>query len=93
MYDCNENDRLELESIQEKILGRIRELNEQDLPLREDTLLENYYALNAEIQNCILHDYSFSPITMGVILGAGIAIALSYYFRIMKKRNKIDKNS
>ena len=93
MYDCNENDRLELESIQEKILGRIRELNEQDLPLREDTLLENYYALNAEIQNCILHDHSFSPITTGVILGAGIAIALSYYFRIMKKRNKIDKNS
>ena len=93
MYDCNENDRVELESIQEKILGRIRELNEQDLPLREDTLLENYYALNAEIQNCILHDHSFSPITMGVILGAGIAIALSYYFRIMKKRNKIDKNS
>ena len=54
MYDCNENDRLELESIQEKILGRIRELNEQDLPLREDTLLENYYALNAEIQNLSL---------------------------------------
>lgn len=93
MYDCSGNDRIELESIQGKILERIRDLREQDLPLREDTVLENYYTLNAQIQNCILHDYSFSPITMGVILGAGIAIALSYYFRIMKKRNKIDKNS
>ena len=93
MYDCSGNDRIELESIQGKILERIRDLREQDLPLREDTVLENYYTLNSQIQNCILHDYSFSPITMGVILGAGIAIALSYYFRIMKKRNKIDKNS
>ena len=57
MYDCNENDRVELVSIQEKILERIRELNDLDLPLREDTVLENYYAINAEIQNCILHDY------------------------------------
>ena len=71
MYDCNENDRVELESIQEKILGRIRELNEQDLPLREDTLLENYYALNAEIQNCILHDHSsvsYTHLTLQTIL-------------------------
>ena len=91
MYDCNENDRLELESMQYMILGRILELNEQDLRLREDTLLENYYALNAEIQNCILHDHSFSPITTGVILGAGIAIILSFYFRIWRKRKQIHR--
>ena len=58
MYECNTKDRIELESIQEKILERIRELNELDLPLREDAILENYYALNAQIQNCILHDLS-----------------------------------
>ena len=89
MYDCNENDRVELVSIQEKILERIRELNDLDLPLREDTVLENYYAINAEIQNCILHDYSFSPITVGIILGAGVAIVLSFYFRIWRKRKQI----
>ena len=91
MYDCNENDRLELESIQEKILERIRELNHQDLPLREDAVLENYYALNAQIQNCILNDYSFSPITMGVVIGAGVAIVLSFYFRIWRKRKQIHR--
>ena len=93
MYECGPDDRGNLESIQQNILERLRELREQDLPLREDSILEDYYKINAQIQDCILNDYSFSPITMGVILGAGIAIALSYYFRIMKKRNKIDKNS
>ena len=91
MYDCSGNDRMQLESIQGKILERIRDLREQDLPLREDTVLENYYTLNAQIQNCILHDYSFSPITMGVILGAGIAIILSFYFRIWRKRKQIHR--
>ena len=92
MYNCSKNDRIELESIQEKILERIRDLNEQDLPLREDTILQSYYALNAQIQNCILHDYSFSPITVGLILGIGVAIGFSFYFRIVKKRNKINRN-
>ena len=90
MYDCGQNDRAELESIQEKILERIRELREYDLPIREDTVLENYYAINAQVQNCILNDYTFSPITMGVILGIGVTICLSYYLRIWKKRKKSD---
>ena len=88
MYDCSQNDRAELESIQQKILERIRELRDHDLPIREDTVLENYYAINAQVQNCILNDYTFSPITMGVILGIGVTICLSYYLRIWKKRKK-----
>ena len=90
MYDCGQNDRVELESIQQKILERIRELRDYDLPIREDTVLENYYAINAQVQNCILNDYTFSPITMGVILGIGVTICLSYYLRIWKKRKKSD---
>ena len=90
MYDCSQNDRAELESIQEKILERIRELRDYDLPIREDTVLENYYAINAQVQNCILNDYTFTPITMGVILGIGVTICLSYYLRIWKKRKKSD---
>jgi len=91
VYECNQNDRLELESIQQKILERIRELQQQDLPLNEDTILENYYSLNAEIQNCILYDYSFSPLTMGIILGIGVAIGLSFYFRIWRKRKQFSR--
>jgi len=90
VYDCGQNDRVELESIQQKILERIRELRDHDLPIREDTVLENYYAINAQVQNCILNDYTFSPITMGVILGIGVTICLSYYLRIWKKRKKSD---
>ena len=92
MYECSPDDRGNLESIQQKILERLRELREQDLPLREDGILEDYYVLNAQIQDCILHDYSFSPITIGVILGIGITVVLSYYFRIRRKRKQNSKS-
>lgn len=92
MYECSPDDRGNLESIQQNILERLRELREQDLPLREDSILQDYYELNAQIQDCILHDYSFSPITMGVILGIGVTVVLGYYFRIWKKRKQNSKS-
>ena len=88
MYECNVNDRQELESIQNEILERIQYLRQRELPLIEDFTLEEYYSLNSEIQNCILNDHTFSPITLGVVAGIGAAICLSYYFRIWKKRKK-----
>jgi len=78
VYDCSPNDRVELESIQQKILERIRDLRDAELPLREDTILENYNILNTEIQNCILNDHSFGSISLGLVFGAGIAVALIY---------------
>ena len=57
MYECTPNNREELEAIQQKILERIRDLRDQDLPLSEDTTLTNYYKMNTEIQNCILTDF------------------------------------
>ena len=92
MYECGPDDRGNLESIQQNILERLRELREQDLPLREDSILEDYYKINAQIQDCILYDYSFSPITMGVILGIGITDLLGYYFRIRRKRKQNSKS-
>jgi hypothetical protein len=92
VYECSPDDRGNLESIQQNILERLRELREQDLPLREDSILQDYYELNAQIQDCILHDYSFSPITMGVILGIGVTVVLGYYFRIWKKRKQNSKS-
>ena len=92
MYECSPDDRGNLESIQQNILERLRELREQDLPLREDGILEDYYILNAQIQDCILHDYSFSPITMGVILGIGITVVLGYYFRIRRRKKQNSKS-
>ena len=92
MYECGPDDRGNLESIQQNILERLRELREQDLPLREDSILEDYYKINAQIQDCILNDYSFSTITMGVILGIGITVVLGYYFRILRKRKQNSKS-
>ena len=92
MYECGPDDRGNLESIQQNILERLRELREQDLPLREDSILEDYYKINAQIQDCILNDYSFSPITMGVFLGIGITVVLGYYFRIRRKRKQNSKS-
>ena len=68
MYECTSNNREELESIQQKILERIRDLRDQDLPLSEDTALTSYYKMNAEIQNCILNDHTFGPTTLGLVI-------------------------
>ena len=86
MYECGPNDRQELELIQGEILERLKYLREKGYSLQEDLTLEHLYLRNSEIQNCILTDYSFDPITIGVLLGLGIAVCLSYYFRIWKKR-------
>ncbi len=88
MYECTSNNREELESIQQKILERIRDLRDQDLPLSEDTALTSYYQMNAEIQNCILNDHTFGPTTLGLVIAAGLIVSLFYYFRIWKKRRK-----
>ena len=88
MYECGINDRKELELIQGEKLERIQYLREKGYSLQEDLTLEHLYLRNTEIQSCILNDYSFNPITIGVLLGLGVAVCLSYYFRIWKKRKK-----
>jgi len=88
MYECGPSDRHELELIQGDILERLQYLREKGYSLKEDLTLEHLYLRNSEIQNCILTDYSFDPITIGLLLGLGIAVCLSYYFRIWKKRQK-----
>ena len=89
MYECGPNVRQDLESIQNQILERLQYLKESGMPLSEDLTLENYYSLNSEIQRCILNDHTFSPITLGIVIGLGIAICVTYYFRIRKRRKKI----
>ena len=88
MYESNPNVREDLESIQNQILERIQYLREKGTPLSEDWALDDYYQLNSEIQRCILNDYTFSPITIGIIAGIGVAVCLTYYFRIRKARKK-----
>ena len=94
MYECNTNVRQDLESIQNQILERIQYLREKGIPLSEDWELDDYYTLNSEIQRCILNDHTFSPITIGIIAGVGIAVCLTYYFRIRRarKKNRHDHN-
>ncbi len=86
MYECGPNVRQDLESIQNQILERLQYLKERGIPLSEDWTLENYYSLNSEIQRCILNDHTFSPITLGIVAGLGIAICLTYYFRIRRRK-------
>ena len=88
MYECGPNVRQDLESIQNQILERLQYLKERGIPLSEDWTLENYYSLNSEIQRCILNDHTFSPITLVIVAGLGIAICVTYYFRIRKRRKK-----
>ena len=84
MYECGLNDRQELETIQNLILDRIRYLREKEADLTTDGILLDYYNKNDEILNCILNDYSFSPIMLGIIAVIGAFVA----FRLWKLKKK-----
>jgi hypothetical protein len=84
MYECGLNDRQELETIQNLILDRIRYLREKEADLTTDGILFDYYSKNDEILNCILNDYSFSPIMLGIIAVIGAFVA----FRLWKLKKK-----
>jgi hypothetical protein len=84
MYECGLNDRQELETIQNLILDRIRYLREKEADLTTDGILLDYYNKNDEILNCILNDYSFSPIIFVIIVVIGAFVA----FRLWKLKKK-----
>ena len=84
MYECGLNDRQELETIQNLVLDRIRYLREKEADLTTDGILLDYYNKNDEILNCILNDYSFSPIMLGIIAVIGAFVA----FRLWKLKKK-----
>ena len=87
MYECGPNDRQELETIQNLILDRIRYLREKEADLTTDGILLDYYNKNDEILNCILNDYSFSPIIFVIIVVIGAFVA----FRLWKLKKKKSK--
>ena len=84
MYECGIDDRQELETIQNLILDRIRYLREKEADLTTDGILLDYYNKNDEILNCILNDYSFSPIIFVIIVVIGAFVA----FRLWKLKKK-----
>ena len=84
MYECGLDDRQELETIQNLILDRLRYLREKEADLTTDGILLDYYSKNDEILNCILNDYSFSPIIFVIIAVIGAFVA----FRLWKLKKK-----
>ena len=84
MYECGLDDRQELETIQNLILDRLRYLREKEADLTTDGILLDYYNKNDEILNCILNDYSFSPIIFVIIVVIGAFVA----FRLWKLKKK-----
>jgi len=84
VYECGPNDRQELETIQNLILDRLRYLRERGDDLSTDGVLLDYYSLNDEILNCILNDYTFSPIVFGIIAVIGAFVV----FRLWKLKKK-----
>ena len=87
MYECGTDDRQELETIQNLILDRLRYLREKEADLTTDGILLDYYSKNDEILNCILNDYTFSPIVFGIIAVIGAFIAFRLW-KIKKKKFK-----
>jgi len=87
MYECNANDRNELESIQGQILERIQYLRERNIDIKTDEILLDYYSFNAEVISCILNDHSFDPIIFGIIGVVGMLI-LYRIWRLRKKKFK-----
>ena len=87
MYECGIDDRQKLETIQNLILDRIRYLREKEADLTTDGILLDYYNKNDEILNCILNDYSFSPIIFVIIVVIGAFVA-SRLWKLKKKKFK-----
>ena len=78
-YDCNPNDSLELESLQQEIQTRIRYLNENGLETFNDSVLLGYYDLYQQIQGCLFQDHTDQYIIIGIIL---IIIPFIIFFRM-----------
>ncbi|HXW02583.1 MAG TPA: hypothetical protein VD828_04345 [Candidatus Nitrosotenuis sp.] len=88
-YDCNPQDKQNLESLQKQIQERIDFLNEQNLDSYGDPKLLENYELYAQIQECLFENHADQYILIAVII---TGISLLVYIRWWTIKRTESKN-
>ncbi len=77
-YDCNSNDKQNLESLQKQIQERINFLNENNIDSYNDQILLDMYEKHGEIQQCLFQDHTDQYL---LIIGIIVAVSFFVFFR------------
>jgi hypothetical protein len=83
-YDCNPQDKQNLESLQKQMQERINFLNEHNLDSYSDPKLLESYELYAMIQKCLFQDHTDQYMLIAVII-TGISLLVYVRWRMIKK--------
>ncbi len=77
-YECKQQDKENLETLQNKIQERISFLNENNLDSYGDAQLVEFYELYSQIQRCVFDDHTVQYLVIVTVI---IVIPLFVYFR------------
>lgn len=83
-YDCNPQDKQNLESLQKQMQERINYLNENNLDSYGDPKLLESYELYARIQECLFENHADQYILITAII-AGISLLVYIRWRMIKR--------
>jgi len=83
-YDCNPQDKQNLESLQKQMQERINFLNERNQDTYGDSILLENYELYAQIQECIFQDHTDQYVLIAVII-TGISLLVYVRWRMIKR--------
>lgn len=86
VYDCNPQDKKNLEELQVKIQERINFLTEQNLDSYNDSTLLEYYGIYGKIQECIFEDHTDQYLTIAAIVAA-LSIIIIFRWKMISRKN------
>ena len=83
-YECNPQDKENLETLQNKIQERVSFLNENNLDSYGDPQLLEFYELYSQIQQCIFEVHTDQYLLIAVVI-IGIPLLVYFRWRMIKK--------
>jgi hypothetical protein len=90
-YDCNPQDKQNLESLQKQMQERINFLNEHNMDSYGDPKLLESYELYAKIQECLFQDHTDQYILIAAII-TGISLLVYIRWRMIKRADSKKPN-
>ena len=83
-YECNQQDKENLETLQNKIQERISFLNEINFDSYGDPQLLEFYELYSQIQQCVFETHTDQYLLIAVVI-IGIPLLVYFRWRMIKK--------
>jgi hypothetical protein len=90
-YDCNPQDKQNLESLQKQMQERINFLNEHNMDSYGDPKLLESYELYAKIQECLFQDHTDQYILIAAII-TGISLLVYIRWRMIRRADSKKPN-